>query len=128
MNAIFSSLANKKWFVPLIIFLMLIITFTSFAEERSDADAGTARTLEEQLEALCNSVHGVKNAKVMITYESVAISAWNGGGTSREKILGIAVVCDGGSDPNVQLSLHTILEALFDLPSTHITVSKRNPA
>lgn len=125
MNQVFLALAKKKWFVPLTVFLMLIIVTSSLSDLSSDSDT-TALTVEEQLEALCNSISGVKNAKVMITYEAVAVSGWGSSQSKDEKILGIAIVCDGGGDPGVQLTLHRMIEALFDLPSTRITVSERN--
>lgn len=128
MNAVFLSLANKRWFVPLIIFLMLIITLTSLADASENESNNSPTSLEERLEALCNTVHGVKNAKVMITYDQEAIPTWAGNTTASERILGVAVICDGGDDPDVRLSLYTIIQSLFDITSTRITVSKRNPA
>lgn len=126
MNAVIIALAKKKWFVPLVIFLMLIIALTSLTDQKHDATDPTVQTLDQQLEALCNSVAGVRNAKVMIAYESATVSAWNSSTDTRPKILGIAVVCDGGDDPRVQLTLHRIIEALFDISSTRITISQRN--
>lgn len=128
MNNILDTLAKKKWFVPLVLLLMLIIALTSFADFSPNSEGDTALTTEEQLESLCNSVKGVQNAKVMITYEAVQASTWGGGGSSQEKILGIAVVCDGGDDPTVQLALHNMIKALFDISATRITISQRNPA
>lgn len=128
MNGILDVLAKKKWFVPLVLLLMLIIALTSFADFSPKSEENTALTMEEQLESLCNSVNGVQNAKVMITYEAVQVSAWNSAGSSPEKILGVAVVCDGGNDPAVQLTLHNMIKALFGISANRITISQRNPA
>ncbi len=128
MNGVWNTLAKQKWFVPLVLALMLLIALTSFADLPQKEDAEAAVTTEEQLEALCNSVRGVRNAKVMITYEAVQVSGWNSSGSSQKKILGIAVVCDGGDDPTAQLALYNMIKALFDISGTRITISQRNPA
>ena len=126
MNAFLNHLAQKKWFVPLILILMFLIALTSVAEfapsKREESELSTV----EQLEILCNSVNGVQNAKVMITYEAIPVSGWGSSSSNQEKILGIAIVCDGGDDPDVQLTLHKMIEALFGISSTRITVSQRN--
>lgn len=122
MSALFDSLAQKKWFVPLLLLLILGIALSSLFGGKSDA-APTAQTEEERLAALCNSVDGVSEARVMITYEAVYASSILGKGSEGQKICGIAVVCRGGSDPAVQLRLHSMLESLYALPSTRISVS-----
>ena len=58
MSAPFGSLAQKKWFVPLLLLLILGIALSSLFGGKSDA-APTAQTEEERLAALCNSVDGV---------------------------------------------------------------------
>ena len=126
MNSILNALAKKKWFVPLALFLMLVIALTSLLELSSDKEVMAVLSTEEQLEALCNSIRGVQNAKVMITYEAVQVSGWNSSENSREKILGIAIVCDGGDDPTIQLTLHNMVKALFDISGTRISISQRN--
>lgn len=125
MNSVLNALAKKKWFVPLVLCLMLLIAIPSFADLSERQTANVLLSTEEQLEALCNSVKGVQNAKVMITYEAVQVSGWSSG-NSQEKILGIAIVCDGGDDPTVQLTLHNMIKALFDISGTRITISQRN--
>ena len=128
MNSVVGTLAKKKWFVPLVLFLMLVIALTSFADFSPKTGETSVTSTEEQLEALCNAVKGVRNAKVMITYEAVAVSGWNSSTGTQEKILGIAVVCDGGDDPNIQLTLNNMIKALFDISTARITISQRNQA
>ena len=76
-------------------------------------------------EEMCNLVKGVSNAKVMITYEPAAAAAF-GYDRGEEKISGIAIACDGGENPAVKLALYELVDALFDIKSTRITVSPRN--
>lgn len=118
----FAVLAQKKWFVPLLLFLILLIALSSLFGSHSDETA-TGLTEEERLAALCNAVDGVADAQVMITYEAVYASSILGKSNEGQKICGIAVVCRGGSDPVVQLALHNMLESLYALPSTRISVS-----
>lgn len=118
------KLAKKRWFVPLILFLLMIIAVPSLGILETDEQGSI--TTEQQLEEMCNLVRGVSNAKVMITYEAKAVSSFIGASGGEEKISGIAVVCDGGGEPAVQLALYEMLNALFGISSTRITVSERN--
>ena len=122
MSAPLTALAQKKWFVPLLLFLILLIALSSLFGGR-EAAAQSAVTEEERLAALCNSVAGVTEARVMITYEAVYAASILGKSSEEQKICGIAVVCRGGADPTVQLRLHSMLESLYALPSTRISVS-----
>lgn len=128
MNSFFCRLGQKPWFVPLLLIIMVLIALSSLlGGEPRDSQEPDADTVASQLESLCNSVRGVKNAKVMITYESVSASAFSGFGGSEtsgeNRILGVAVLCEGGDDPAVQLKLYQLIQTLFQLPTTKITVS-----
>ena len=117
-----SALAKKKWFVPAVIFILLVIALSSFADGgENNADISTEKRLEE----MCNSIRGVSNAKVMITYEPKSVSTFGNYG-DEARILGVAVVCDGGERPDTKLALYEMIEALFNVRSTRITVSGRN--
>ena len=118
-----SAIARKKWFVPIVLFLLTVIMFSSFSE-KENATVNSSET-EQRLEELCNLVKGVSNAKVMITYQSRAVSVF-GGEKAQNEISGIAIVCDGGDNPRVKLELYKLVDALFNISSTRITVSQRN--
>ncbi len=120
-----NGIAKKKWFVPLIIFLLVVIAVSSFADERGEQSTKSLST-EERLSEMCNLVKGVSNAEVMISYEAKEVSNIIGYSGGKEKISGIAIVCNGGDDPDVQLALYEMVNALFDIKSTRITVSDRN--
>jgi hypothetical protein len=116
------ALAKKKWFVPAILILLGIIALSAFTE-REPSD--TTKSLEEQLEELCNNVRGVSDAKVMITYAAVPASVFDRQKGSEQSILGIAVICNGGGNPHVQLTILEIIKTLFQISSTQITISER---
>ena len=122
MNVRFLDLAQKKWFVPLLLLLIFGIAVSSLLGEKKSA-ATVSQTEEERLAALCNSVSGVADAQIMITYEAVYAVSVLGRENEGRKISGIAVVCRGGDDPAVQLTLYGMLESLYALPSTRISVS-----
>ncbi len=118
------SAAKSKWFVPAVIFIMIIIALSSFTSKSKTAT--TTSNTELKIEELCNSIEGVSNAKVIITYSPVEVSTFFAESKESEKILGIAVLCKGGDDPNIKLKLYQILNALFKLPSNRIAISERN--
>lgn len=123
MNGIFSELAKKKWFVPFLIFIILIIALPSLGKSENTVE--TAQSIEERLAILCNSVKGVSDAEVMITYETAAVSTFWERTDATQTILGVAVVCKGGDDPVIKLVLYELIRSLFSLPSTKISVSGR---
>ena len=117
--------AKSKWFVPIIMLIMVIIavapTFLSGDTQSSDEISA-----ERKIEELCDSVYGVKDSKVVITYEEAKTVSIFGGEKEQGRIMGIAVLCKGGSNPNIQLKLQELLQALFQIPSTRITICERN--
>ncbi|MBR5539343.1 MAG: hypothetical protein IKU61_05530 [Clostridia bacterium] len=119
-----SNLAKKKWFVPLIIITLAAIAVSSLFEKDNGINSEVQST-EQKLEEMCNLVKGVSNARVMITYEKQAIEAF-GYDKGEEKISGIAIACNGGEDPSVKLALYELVDALFNIKSTRISVSQRN--
>lgn len=104
--------------------------------------------LEEQVKLLCERVCGVDQVDVMITMDTLSeqIYASNSQVTSvgersesrveyvtasgalvpigeeLARVRGVAVVCHGGSDPAVRLTLTNMLTALFDIPSNAVSV------
>ena len=121
MSTLFKNLANKKWFVPIIIFLLLIIALSSLTNKKNDNNE--IYTIEEQLEQICMAISGAERATVMITYDAIEASTIWRDGSGNQKITGVAVICEGGNDPNIKLKIHEVIKALFGLPSTRITVS-----
>ena len=121
--SVINGIAEKKWFIPFIILIFAIFLVSSLSEKREQKNNDTS--LEISLEDICNTVSGVKNAKVMITYETIEASAFMSN-TETKKIQGVVVVCDGGDNPDIQLRLQEIIRSLFGISSTRITVSARN--
>lgn len=104
--------------------------------------------LEERVKILCERVSGVGQVDVMITMDTVSeqIYASNSQVTSvgersesrveyvtasgalvpigeeLARVRGIAVVCHGGNDPGVRLTLTNMLTALFEIPSNAVSV------
>lgn len=100
------------------------------------------RELSERLEEMLTKVEGVSGVHVMLTLERgysdelardgdeyLTVKSSDGAeGTvtlSREtpEVKGVAVICKGGDDPNVQKQIIEMIAALFDLPSSRIFVS-----
>ena len=120
-----NSFAKSKWFIPIIILLMLLIVIapTFFGSDVQNSEEISA---ERKIEELCDSVYGVKDSKVVITYEEAKMVSIFGGEKEQGRIRGIAVLCKGGSNPDIQLKLQELLQALFQIPSTRITICERN--
>lgn len=122
MNSIIQSIAKKKWFIPVIIALMVTIGLSSITEKSVTIDTLETITTEQQIEALCNSLDGVENSKVMLSYNKSYSSAFT---QDSAYVTGIVVLCNGGSNPDIKLRIHKILSALYDIPSTKIAVEER---
>jgi len=124
MKQTLKKIARHKMFVPIVILILILIAFSSFLEDKKGSNT-VSLNVERQLEEICNSIEGVNNAKVMITYENALETSFFEN-KNPSKILGIAIVCEGGGDPKTQLKLYEMIKALFGIPATRITVSERN--
>lgn len=125
MNNILSKIGKKKWFVPLVIITMLLIAFSSLLYSGDEDGKPNEIGIENRLEEMCNSVRGISNAKVMVTYcttETLAFSS----SSANAKIKGIAVLCNGADDPDAHLSLYKMIKSLFDISGGNITITERS--
>lgn len=108
-------------------------------------DAYDAR-LEERLTALISNVDGAGRTTVMVTLESGSESVYatdtDGDGASTHvllgsggadglvetvqtpRVLGVAVVCEGGGNAAVQSRVTALVQALTGVGASHITVAK----
>ena len=106
--------------------------------------ADYAAQLESRLTALIRCVDGAGNTAVMVTLESGSESVYatdtdrDGGSThvllgsggalvetvQTPRVLGVAVVCEGGGTAAVQNRVTALVEALTGVGANHITVAK----
>lgn len=113
---------------------------------QGESTADYAAQLEQRLTALISRVEGAGKAVVMVTLESGSESVYatdtDSDGSSTHvllgsgradglvetvqtpRILGVAVVCEGGGSAAVQGRVTALLEALTGLGASHITVAK----
>ena len=111
--------------------------------------ANYAAQLEDRLTTLISRVEGAGKPTVMVTLESGSESVYatdtDGDGTSTHvllgssradglvetvqtpRVLGVAVVCEGGGSAAVQSRITALVEALTGVGANHITVAKMAP-
>ena len=119
MNFQIKKLADKKWFVPIIIIALGAIVISSITANNEKAEGIDLD--KAQFEQICMAITG-EDVNVMITYdESIKNDIWQN--KSIRKISGVAVICKSGDDPTVKLKIYEVVKALFNIPSTRITVS-----
>ena len=112
------NIADKKWFVPLIIIILSTIVVSSFTSKESKEEENETKL---QLEQICSAITG-ESVNVMITYENKENSSvWRS--VNNESISGVAIICNSGDDPSVKLKIYEVVKALFNIPSTRINVS-----
>lgn len=127
---------------------------TTTAESNIFSEAEYTENLENKLEDMISSLNGAGRTKVSVTlecdYETVyardgSYSQKDGasdeeneyiiidsdkqeGGlvlkTVTPKVRGVAVLCEGGDLPQVEIAVCEMLEALLDVGANHISVSK----
>ena len=120
--------------------LLFLIGGSYFSRGGSSAEVQDAsvrfytRTMEERIEALCEELSGVREAHVLLTLESgVEYVYADGGAWDREsplllqeispQIRGVAVICTGGDDSAVRLTITELLSAALGIPSSRIRVA-----
>lgn len=110
----------------------------------TDSTADYAAELETRLTALISRVEGAGKTAVMVTLESgsESIYATDSDGSSTHvllgsggadglvetvetpRVLGVAVVCEGGGSAAVQSRVTALVQALTGIGTNHITVAK----
>lgn len=112
------------------------------SEESSDY----AASLEQRLTELIGQMEGAGRTRVMVTLASGGTTRYatdtedtadssrrqhvllGDGGLVEQvqtpEVLGVAVVCEGGDDPGLQLAVTELVQALTDAGASHITVTK----
>lgn len=143
-----------KWTLLLlsVVGIALLIAGKTFSTAKTQAAENQETTinteeyrkdLEKRLAEICEKIEGCGNVSVMITMEcgEEYVYAANSDGSksnyvtySGEGILlrknaprvrGVAVICDGGDNPEVKLAISNSVSALLDIGTNHISVEKR---
>lgn len=79
---------------------------------RVDTSQTSSSTLEEETAALCSSVVGVGECRVMITY------------TDDERVYAVAVLCDGADSVKVRNEITALASSLFGIGTNRVTILK----
>lgn len=132
--------------------ILIIVGSINFQTAESDkiiepeADYSYTELLENKVRELIESIDGVTGVKVMLTLESGSeyVYAQNRNGEIRDYVIinesdrsespilvkeispqirGIAIVCVGGNNPNIQSQIINLLSTLFNLSSNRIYVT-----
>lgn len=143
---------NKFFIVIGTLILGVCFIFLSGGEKSTDGyDCDAAvQGLEERVVKLCDQMRGVSDVSVMITLDTVGETKYaqnsqvnkdesnvntryeyvsDAGGLLpiaevTPKVRGVAVVCGGGGNPDIQLKLTELLSALFGIPSSAVSVAE----
>ncbi len=144
----FGKLMNKKFILPALLVaasLLVLSSLKSTAPETELTVAVTSDELEEKVAALCRSVKGVREARVLLTLDtseeyviakdverngdymkSTAVSPDSGGRTLcviSPKVRGVAVVCTGGDKPSVKAKIISLVSSSLGIDSSKISVA-----
>lgn len=120
MNFSIQELAQKKWFVPIIIIIIIGIAVSAFSPvEKGDSSENDSTKLKN----LCIAITGTTNVNVMITYEDAVQTSFWSTETQAKRVSGVAVICDGGDNSDIKLKIYEVIKSLFGIPSTRISVS-----
>ena len=122
---------NKKLSFVLILSLALLLVFSLYNDTGSEgvktALSEYESLLENQISTLCSSVKGVGKCKIEISFESGEENVYKGGAlieTKPPRVLGVAVVCEGGDNASVRSELTELLTALFDIGTNRVKILK----
>lgn len=110
VGGVISCLREKKSLWLIAAALVLGVCLMLFGGMETFGEGGTA-SLEARVEELCERVNGVSDVSVMITFTA-----------DGETVRGAAVVCTGGDDAAIRLTLTELLCALFGVPSSNVSV------
>lgn len=82
-------------------------------------------SLEGELADMCKRVEGVGECKVMVSFEKGAENVYKGSlliESRPPKVLGVSVICRGGSSQSVKNELTGMFCALFDIGANRVAI------
>lgn len=145
---------NKIWIIVIATVLGLSFIFISGTNENkssSNTEYGViTKELENRVEKLCGKIRGVSNVSVMITLETVGETKYaQNSQISKDdisiseryeyvsmsqglmpiaeitpKVRGVAVICSGGGNADIQLKLTELLCAIFDISANAVSIAE----
>ena len=104
-----------------VLLLLLAVAVLVAVLARGGGEKTADLSEEERLEEFCSSLEGVGRCRVMISYitESSAF-----GSSSKSRVDGVTLLCDGGDSVAVRSRLTAMLCSLFDIGANRVSVGK----
>ena len=124
---------NKFWILIAVAFFcgVFLLSFPSRQQDTAESESSALEEykaeLEDQLTQLCSSVEGVGKCKVMVTFSKGEENTYKGSAIVQTKpavVLGVTVVCEGGSSKSVSAEITRMMCALFDIGANRVAVLK----
>ena len=115
---------NGKGYLKIILFLSLGVLLIVFGLSGRESSAGAdtpSLSEEERVADFCSSLVGVGECRVLITYRTESDRY---GKSTKDDILGIAVLCDGGDNITVKERVIDTLTSLYGIGANRIRVEK----
>ena len=138
-----------KYLIPAVIAALALILVIPLNGEKEAVEKTTyvmlSDELEEKIESLCKSVDGIRYAKVLVTldtseeyvfakdtekngeYYKITTSATDRGGIElyviSPRVRGAAVVCTGGDNPKVKMTVTELVSSALGIDTTKIAVA-----
>ena len=115
---------NGKGYLKILLFLSLGVLLIVFGLSGRGGSADTdisGLSEEERVADFCSSLAGVGECRVLITYKTESDKY---GKSTKEEILGIAVLCDGGDNVAVKERVIDTLTSLYGIGANRISVEK----
>ena len=117
----------------LILLLGIALLIFASGQTKRQSEAGSAESdlsaygeaLEKKLTSMCESVVGVGEARVMVTFASGAEIEYKGSTETLSvppRVQGVTVLCTGGAESAVRAALSQMLGALLGIGASHICI------
>ncbi len=99
------------FFIIVLSLAVFLLFFTSEGEEKEEADLNDT---EARIEALCSTVDGVGECRVMVTFAD----------DSESRVFSVAVVCEGGDSVRVRAALTELITSMYGIGAHRVSVMK----
>ena len=108
--------------ILIIILLGIGLLLVTLGGKKNESETVTdGPTEEERLAELCSSLSGVGRCQVYIAYEERRISYSS---NTEKVIVGVAVLCEGGSNDGVKARLTALIDSLYGIGSNRIRIDQ----
>ena len=115
----FDFLKKRGGLIKAILVIALGVLLIALASGGNEESTGSNDELAESVREFCESVEGVGECRVIITYTTVGDSYYS---SSSKKVYAVAISCKGARSTSVRAELTELVSSMFGIGANRVSV------